>query len=164
MVHCGVICSLPASPIITVPAVISAIGPISVIIIISVPAASVVILVSSLVYRAGIIITAIVGAPFSDSLPSIIILVIIAISVVTAVRWSPLIAVTPSPAVLSSRVASLIRYYWRHGVGDRCYRWRWVTTCGRLVTCAASDPFFIVSSVICRFLRACLRVVQFPYR
>ena len=114
-VCCGIFCSLPASSIVTVPAVISAIGPISVIIIISVPAASVVILVSSLVYRAGVIITAIVGAPFSDSLPSIIIspLVIIAISVVTAIRWSP---------VLSSRVASLIRSYWRCGVGDRCYR------------------------------------------
>ena len=125
----GVICFLPASPIVTVPAVISAIGPVPVIVIISVPAASVVILVFSLVYRAGVIITAIVGALFSDSLPFIIISppVIIAIPVITAVGWSPIIVVAPSPPVLSLRVASLIRFYWRRGVGDRCYRWRRIT-------------------------------------
>ena len=112
-VDCGVFCSLPASPIVTVPVVISAIGSVPVIVIISVPAASVVIFVYSLVYWAWVIITAIVGAPFSDSLPSIIIspLVIIAISVVIAVGWSPFILVTPSPPALASRVASLIRSY-----------------------------------------------------
>ena len=110
-VGCGVFCSLPASPIVTVPAVISVIGSVPVIVIISVPVASVVIFVYSLVYWVGVIITAIIGAPFSDFLPSIIIspLVIIAISVVIAVGWSPFIVVTPSPPVLSSRVASLIR-------------------------------------------------------
>ena len=87
VVGCRVFCSLPVSPIATVPTVISAIGPVPVIVVISLPAASVVILVPSLVYRAGVIITAIVGAPFSDSLTSIIISprVIIAIPVVTAI-------------------------------------------------------------------------------
>ena len=109
--------------------VISATGPVPVIVVISVPAASVIILVPSLVYWARVIITAIVGAPFSGSLPSIIIspFVIIAIPVVTAVGWSPIIVVAPSPPVLSLRVASLIRSYWRRGVEDRCYRWRRIT-------------------------------------
>ena len=129
VVGCGVFCSLPASPIVTVPTVSSAIGPVPVIVVISVPAASVVILVPSLVYWARVIITAIVGAPFSGSLPSIIIspFVIIAIPVVTAVGWSPIIVVAPSPPVLSLRVASLLRSYWRRDVEDRCYRWRRIT-------------------------------------
>ena len=116
---CGVFCSLPAFPIVTVPAVISAIGSVPAIVIISVPAASVVIFVYSLVYWAGVIITAIVGAPFSDSLPSIIIspLVIIAISVVIAVGWSPFIVVTPSPPIVfESRFPhSVLLVVWRKG-------------------------------------------------